>query len=138
YRTQLLASDFSGTCTEEGTGAPALDCVPGSLGFTRRDATYWIPDIWLQVLYGGFRFEIEAATVQGVLGSTSVNQGPPQPRFDISQWGFAAEIEQRLVEDRLRLGFDFGWASGDPDVDGLTPQPGPTFGQLGDNTIETF
>src|SRR5690606_17086439 len=42
-RTQLWASDFSGTCTEEGTGAPAPDCVPGSLGFTRRDATYWIP-----------------------------------------------------------------------------------------------
>src|SRR5690606_5404957 len=73
YRTQLLTSDFSGLCgDDDGRGAPALDCGPGDLGFTRRDATYWIPDIWVQVLYGGFRFELEAATVQGVLGNTGI------------------------------------------------------------------
>src|SRR6185436_14579668 len=67
--------------------------------------------------------------------------------WKIRMYGLATEIEQRLVEDKLRLGFNFGWASGDPDVsdssqpgsgglspgfDGLQPQLG------GDRTISTF
>src|SRR5690606_17873902 len=53
------------------------------------------------------------------------------------QWAVAGEIKQRLVEDRLVLGFFSGWASGDPDVDSLVPPDGVQ-PQLGDSTISTF
>ena len=55
----------------------------------------------------------------------------------INQWAVATEIEQKLVEDRLLLGFYFGWASGDGDVEGLVP---PTGGdqQIGDRSFDTF
>src|SRR4051812_48550544 len=68
YRHQLLASDLAGTC---GEGAAALGCDPSNtkLGFVRRDASMWMPDLWVQLLYRGFRFETEIATVQGSIAN---------------------------------------------------------------------
>lgn len=148
YRTQRLAADAGvgdapsgGQC---GTaGAAPIGCPEGtSIDYVRRDAHYWLPDLWVQLLYRQFRFELEAATIQGAIGNPSntnlgVN-GADEYRF--KQWGFAGELEQLLVENRLKLGFGFGWASGDPDVDGLEPGSSPeTLGQLGgDRDVETF
>jgi len=141
YRSQMLANDAAGTCA---TGAAALGCKPGDLTFTRRGASSWTPDIWLQLLYKKFRFETEAVTIQGSLENNSpvsskdalLNVG-----YKVRQYGLAAEIEQRLVEDKLRLGFNFGWASGDSDVQGLTPPLNGgdvQAGQHGNRTDSTF
>ena len=60
----------------------------------------------------------------------------------IRQYGFAFELQQKLVEDRLRLNFKTGWASGDDDVfspdsaGNLIPVPGEQ--QVNDDTISTF
>ena len=35
----------------------------------------------------------------------------------------ATQSEFRAIEDRLRIQFGFGWASGDPDLDSLAPGP---------------
>src|SRR5690606_39884274 len=56
----------------------------------------------------------------------------------INQWGFATKLEQKLIEDKLKLSFDFGWASGDGDVEGLIPPAGQIEQQIGDRTFETF
>lgn len=140
YRSQLLANDrsgqTSGVCAPPAGGAASLGCSPGDLQFTRRGAHAWIPDVWLQLKYKDFRFEAEAITVQGSIQNLSRESDDNlngDPGYDINQWGVAAEIEQRLVEDRLRLGFNFGWASGDADVDSLTPGP-----QLGDRKLSAF
>jgi uncharacterized protein (TIGR04551 family) len=143
YRQQLLANDGSGTCA---TGAAALGCAPGDLGsgYVRRDASAWIPDLWLQVLYRKFSFEAEAATVQGSIQNVSNSATPDAATWKIDQWGVVTEFKQRLVEDRLRLGMGFGWASGDSDAaqsgggTGLTPGLQGLQAQLGDRTFETF
>jgi uncharacterized protein (TIGR04551 family) len=135
YRKQLLANDRSADCAD---GAATFGCEPGDLGFVRRDAHYWLPDLWLQILYKRFRFEAEAATVQGAINSSQIEPGNPQAGYDLREWGFATELEQLVAEDRLRLGLNVGWASGDADVDGLQPTGGITADQHGDDAIETF
>ncbi|HEX3850383.1 MAG TPA: TIGR04551 family protein [Polyangiaceae bacterium] len=145
YRSQLLADDSSGGCdvapTTVGTGAAALSCPAGSLGFERRGASSWTPDLWLQMLYKKFRFEMEAVTIQGSLENTDTTYGSPASAnvgYKIRQYGLATEVAQSLVEDKLHLGFNFGWASGDSDVDGLAPPlTGPT-DQHGNRTDSTF
>jgi uncharacterized protein (TIGR04551 family) len=141
YRTQLLANDRTGTGSSCGTaqgqngGAP-LGCQPGNLGFVRRGATAWIPDLWLELKYKRFRFAAEAITIQGSIENLSADDSDNltgDEGYDIAEWGLATELEQKLAEDKLRLGFNFGWASGDPDEDGLVPSP-----QLGDRTLSTF
>jgi uncharacterized protein (TIGR04551 family) len=153
YRKQLLANDNSGEC-DTSPNAAALGCSPTDMGsvsqgYVRRGAEAWTPDLWLELLYKKFRFEAEAVTVQGSVDSTSVTgsnyaTAPGGEGWKISQWGVASELEQKLVEDRLRLTFNFGWASGDPDAAtgaaGLGLSPGLTGlqEQLGDNTFSTF
>lgn len=129
YRQQLLANR---------PAEPLQDPT-----FVRRDAYSWVPDLWVQLLYKQFRFEAEAATIQGSIANLEVGTGPAvaeeDDEYTLRQWGIAAEIEQRLAEERLQLGFGFGWASGDADVETLTPSDGPTQGQLGnDRNLETF
>ncbi len=145
YRHQLLADDtnstlptFTGDCN---SGAAALDCTPGSLTFTRRGASSWTPDLWLQVLYKKFRFEAEAVTIQGSLDNISTTANDAATNnvgYKVRKYGLAAEMAQNLIEDKLHLGFNFGWASGDADVQGLTPPYSGAEDQHGNRTDSTF
>ncbi len=142
YRKQLLSDDNTGST--DGTcagGGAALGCSAGQLKFTRRGASSWTPDLWLQLLYKKFRFEMEAVTIQGSLdyALADYNNDPNKNvGYKIRQYGLATELEQRLVEDKLRLGFNFGWASGDSDVQGLTPPNQGAANQHGDHTDSEF
>jgi len=145
YRSQLLANDQAGN-----SGANTPDVEPELLannGFTRRDATIWTPDAWLQLLYKKLRVEVEFAAVIGSVSSTTnepIDLAAVAERDDrkIRQYGFAFELQQKLVEDRLRLNFKTGWASGDDDVfapgsaGNLIPVPNEE--QVNDDTISTF
>ncbi|MBX3181106.1 MAG: TIGR04551 family protein [Polyangiaceae bacterium] len=136
HRRQLLANDLS---TPSGVGENQLDMSAderANSAFVRREAIAWIPDFWLQLLYKKFRFEAELVTIQGSIESNQAGDGGEAQ--EISQWGLATELEQRLIEDRLRLQFKFGWASGDPDVKGISPIANGLQPQFGDDTISTF
>jgi uncharacterized protein (TIGR04551 family) len=147
YRAQRLANDRSanegavnGTCTGN---AWALGCRPSqdAQTYTRRGAQAWIPDLWLELKYQKFRFAAEAVSIQGSIESIETNSNPQitgDPGYDIESYAVATELEQLLVEDKLKLGFKFGWASGDADVNGLAPGLDGTQRQLGDRTFETF
>ncbi len=143
YRHQMLASDASGADGTCDKGGAALDCKLGAqqgIAFARRGANLWMPDLWVQLLYRGFRFETEIATVQGSIDSTATTAEDPsalQKNYKMRSWGFATELEQSLAENKLHLGFKTGWASGDADVDSLTPGSGVQ-DQHGDKTISTF
>ena len=163
YRHQTLANDLTsgtanatgvvddvtGTCTAQ-TSTGALACPVGNAyhtdSYSRRGATAWTPDLWLELKYKKFRFGGEVATVQGSIANIStasrastnglVSGDPRFASYKIRTWGLATELEQKLVEDKLSLGFKFGWASGDPDVDGLVPTltNQPSY----DHTFSTF
>ena len=145
YRSQQLADDATGSCTD-ASGAAALGCDPSAKGytgltFTRRGASSWTPDLWLQMLYKKFRFEMEAVTIQGALeniGTTNNSAASANVGYKIRQYGLATELSQSLVEDKLHLGFNFGWASGDSDVDGLAPPLTGPVNQNGNRTDSTF
>jgi len=135
YRKQLLDS------TPRAPGVDQ-DTHVGSEGYlTRRDAYLWMPDLWAQILYKDFRFELEAATIQGRIGSA--DSTPTLRSLRLSQWGVTSELSQRLLENRLQLGLGFGWASGDADSASLVPMQSrngsPNSGeQIGDRTLSQF
>ena len=149
YRTQTLANDQPGS---GATGANVPGADPATLsnqGYARRGLNMWVPDLWLQLLYKKLRLEAEVASVLGSVESTAVTPngnnfigGGAQEKRKLNQWGFAFELQQKLVEDRLRLNFKTGWASGDPDAfdpdaaGNLIPGAGET--QVNDDTISTF
>jgi uncharacterized protein (TIGR04551 family) len=137
YRHQLLATDNAAGCSPSGGAALGCDVDSDDVGFVRRDANIWLPDAWLQLLYRGFRFETEVATVQGTIANVSTVPGEVDTDYKLRSWGFATELEQLLAENKLHLGFKFGWASGDSDVASLPPGTGFQ-NQNGDDTVSTF
>ena len=120
YRNQYLANDnFSDPSKDNHPGQSS-----GNLksGLVRRSAEAIIPDGWFQFRYRKFRFEAEGAMIRGSMANTGVNTddyfgAPFQPKgWKIRQYMVATQTELKAVEDRLRVQFGFGWASGDPDL----------------------
>ncbi len=127
YRNQFLANDGSTQANSANIGQNQFNIAQG---YVRRGAEAYIPDLWLQFLYRKFRFEAEAAMIYGSLentlnGAASFNYKNSQDKnnqgWKIRQFGLATQSEFRAMEDKLRIQFGFGWASGDPDVEALTP-----------------
>ena len=112
YRDQYLASEkapLAGVSSKdlaEGGGAP----------YVRRGLRQYVPDLWFQLLYKKLRFEAEGVMVAGSLQSASAEGAGLS--YKLRQIGVATQTELKAVEDRLRLQFGFGWASGDQ---GLLP-----------------
>ena len=143
YRHQVLAND---TTSQAAGGSLGQDIDNLKDGFVRREATAFIPDLWFRLRWKKFRFEAESALIVGTIQNTLresnnyVNSDDPTKNgWNLLQFGVAAQSELRLLEDKLRLAFDFGYASGDSDVEGLAPlgnelQPQKTL----DRTFSTF
>lgn len=144
YSFQRIANDRSGGSATCSNGAGALDCQPGEAasGYVRRGMDIWTPDLYAEVKYKKFRLATEVVTRQGNYQSVSVLSATTGPRSDanmrVNQWGFATEASQLFIEDRLKIGLNFGYASGDADVDGLVPGSNGLQPQNGDDTISTF
>ena len=144
-RNQVLANDQSGTgsntatdnqpsITGQGTTQQSSEAV--SRGLTRRNAHAYIPDLWLQFLYRKFRFEAEAAAIVGSMDSLLPIGGGYTDKlggWKIRQFGLAAQSEFRAMEDKLRIGFGFGYATGDSDLASLAPQENGLQPQLTQN-----
>jgi uncharacterized protein (TIGR04551 family) len=128
YRSQYL--DIAG-----GSNPYSVDTsAANTRGLERRGAQAVIPDLWLQLLYEKFRFEAELATMYGEIDRT------PQlsETTKLRQWGLATQTEYKAVEDKLRLNFGFGWASGDPWATSLNPGETPQVEVPGRGAISTF
>jgi uncharacterized protein (TIGR04551 family) len=158
-RKQVLANDRAGTGSN---GAYVPGSYPSPLGgndvdaddngYVRRGLTLWTPDLWLQVLYKTFRFELEAVALYGELENLQNDTSPPRGNYEntkIRAYGVATETEFRAIEDKLRLQLKGGWASGDTEATepgregagGLLPGTGDGLAgrQLGnDDTLSTF
>ncbi|MGK4003502.1 TIGR04551 family protein [Sorangium sp. So ce1036] len=143
YRKQALANDRSGGDRSAALGQSADDIAAG---YVHRGAEMILPDVWLQLLYKKFRFELEAAMIYGSLDTRTQDDSdyrnplsPDDAGWGIRQFGIATQTELRAMEDRLRLHFGFGYATGDDDVPSLEPQGGGMDPQNStDRTYSTF
>jgi uncharacterized protein (TIGR04551 family) len=104
-------------------------------------ATHYTTDLWGLFHWRWLRVETEFAWVTG----TMRDLGTPDllDKSDISQLGYALETEFRLLDDKLAIYFDHGLATGDADVDGLSPDADyitqiQRGGGTIDDTIATF
>ncbi len=128
YRDQLLTA----------AGIPDwYGSAPGAERLVRRNAEAFIPDVWVQFLYGSLRIEAEAVLIAGSIeniDNTTFTEG----NYDILQFGAALEAEYRLLDDKLGVYLYGGFATGDEDTEGLSVTSGlqPQLG--GDDTISTF
>jgi len=145
YRNQVIANDTTDPQTSATFGQTPNDIA---LGYSRRGAEFFTPDVWFQFLWKKFRFEAEAAMVYGSIqnlqttGGTTVETNPNDATdygWKVQSFGLATQSEFRALDDKLRLDFGFGWASGDPDVASLKAPRGGIERQLTANrTYSTF
>ena len=126
YNEQLLAQDNADADTSASIGQP-VDNV--RRGLVRRGYESVTGDLWIQLLYDKLRIDVEAALIFGSLQNTLRDTDPDfdnllDPAKDgwrIRRFGIATETQWRTLEDRLRLGFKFGYATGDDDVATIQP-----------------
>jgi uncharacterized protein (TIGR04551 family) len=91
-----------------------------NFGFERRGATVVTGDAWAQLLWKKLRVEFEGAVTAGTVEVTPDNANPLNAASVLTA-GFTAEADYRAVEDKLRVAFGTGWASGDPGQFTLNP-----------------
>lgn len=93
------------------------DVPSGALA--RRGAKAYIPDIWGRLAFKQFSAELEAVAVIGSieeLDDVGVSKPPDadeEDNFDIRQLGAVLKLGYRAMENKLNLGFEVGYASGD-------------------------
>jgi uncharacterized protein (TIGR04551 family) len=145
YREQFL-DNIDGTNPLVGDYSPSSSPITND-ALVRRDFYQFTPDLWFQGLYDKFRFEAEFASNWGSVGNTvgggNSNSPLAQNGINIRQFGVLTESEFRAMEDKLHINFGFGWASGDPWVQGLNAGQVNTYGQQqelngGAGPISTF
>lgn len=145
----VLNGGFYFVLRRQSLSSAAIDdpfAVPESAArlLTRRRARAYIPDLWMQFLWRDLRLEMEAVLIAGSVENIE-NGSYTEDDFNILQFGVAAEAEYRLLDDRLGLSLYTGYATGDPDVEGLSAragllaqQPAGVGGRRNDKTISTF
>ena len=127
YRTQDLDNPTTDPDRSAAIGQTALNVKQG---YVRRRAEAFIPDLWVQFLYEKFRFEAEAVLLMGTIENTNRvpetsdyknDFDPDNKGWKIQQFGIAAEADYKALEDKLKVGLGFGYATGDKDVESLAP-----------------
>lgn len=109
--------------------------APGATSSEVAESLVWrgyqafVPDVWGELKWKKLRVALEAALVWGGIDNTVVQnginydnpdvQGDNEDGWNLQQFGFVVEADWRAVEDKLRLELDFGFATGDGDVEGI-------------------
>ena len=96
-----------------------------------------VPDLWVQFLWNKLRIEAEAATIWGSLENSPAKNSVSDP-LKLRSWGLATQAELRAVEDKLRVQFGVGWASGDANVEGLAPGSSGLQPRLSEGAMSSF
>ncbi|RKH35615.1 TIGR04551 family protein [Corallococcus sicarius] len=131
YRTQRYA-----TLTE--TGTPFEDVSPGTganpPAFVPRGGTLYVPDLWFKYAEKKFRIEAEIAAQLGSIDGRALTANDPTAQsLRIAQFGGVLQTEFHVIENKLHLGVELGFASGDK-APGFGNYPGRTGSGTGGNT----
>jgi uncharacterized protein (TIGR04551 family) len=84
-----------------------------------RDMWGVTPDLWFQFLFDTFHLEAELAFQFGKIGKPSASN-TNMDALNILTWSGVLKADYGLLSDQLRIGLEFGIASGDRDVEGLS------------------
>jgi len=125
FRSQYLDVTTGTT----GTTPYTDDYSSPTTSLESRRAWALTPDLWVQLLWRKLRFEAEAATINGQIGSSTLSPNLLNP-VNIREYGLVTQTEFRAVDDKLDLQFGFGWASGDPYANNPSPGNGSGVGAL--------
>lgn len=106
--------------------------------YVPRNASLYIPDVWVKFERKTFRLELEAAAVLGTLGSRAVESrfaaDPANNQLlSVTQFGGVLQGEFRFLDGALRLETEVGYASGDKAY-GLGNRPGRKVAGVDNNT----
>ena len=118
YRSQTYEYNQNGNTTSFNQQDPYTNPSP-ALSRISRDAYLFIPDLWLKFERKAFRIELEAAAYLGKAKACLPFNDGSSARCDfnqeltIAQYGGALQMEWRLLEGALKIGFEVGAASGD-------------------------
>lgn len=90
----------------------------GQVGFVPRDATLYVPDLWLRYEERLFRIEVELAAMYGSINNRALSvedaSNPSQNQsLRVLQFGGVAQGEYKMLNGDLHLGLELGVASGD-------------------------
>jgi uncharacterized protein (TIGR04551 family) len=129
YRWQFLSGEgvqIDRVTRPGGTTFDAIEAgsIDGSsmtygLGLARRDAWALTADGWFQIVGRTFRIEGEIAYTRGWMYSSANDASSARSGLYISQFGALLDAELRPVP-RLTLQLKMGYASGDPETEGLS------------------
>jgi uncharacterized protein (TIGR04551 family) len=126
FPTEWYGSNYSGAFPAQD---PAEKGGSTPRGAVKRDAQATIASLWFRQQTRRYRIEAEAVTIQGKVGSFATKSAdignPAVEDISIAQYGLAFESEYKLADDKLTVGLNAGFASGD-DYDrwGLRPGTG--------------
>jgi uncharacterized protein (TIGR04551 family) len=121
-----------------GQSPLTIDTTSANNGLERRGAEMLLPDLWVQVLWNKLRIEAEAASIWGSIDSFANANTTNTDPVKLRSWGLATQTEFRAVEDKLRVQFGAGWASGDANVEGLNPGSDGLQRRLSEGAISSF
>ncbi|WP_223781663.1 TIGR04551 family protein [Myxococcus sp. AS-1-15] len=99
----------------------------GQVSFIPRDAKLYVPDFWLRYEERSWRIEMELAAVLGSINSRglSLNEAMADPSLRVAQFGGVLQGEVKAAENKLTVGLELGFASGDK-APGFGNYPGRT------------
>jgi uncharacterized protein (TIGR04551 family) len=111
YRTQQYDSFVTGSGTGNDLGDAGRTQNPGVTTVTR-NAKIYQPDVWARFERRHMRVELEVA---GTFGSFEVQDAVPGNTdvIRLIQFGGALQGEYRFLNDRLKVGGELGFATGD-------------------------
>jgi len=129
YRTQVLSAE---NWNLPGASVDNIEMV-------QRDAWAVIGDLWFRMLVASTRLELEGVIIGGKIANIE-QENWIDDEYTVLQWGLALEFEQKFLDDSLYVLFKAGYASGDSNVEGITPNNGLAAQNpgKGDHTISAF
>jgi uncharacterized protein (TIGR04551 family) len=113
YRTQRNdpVDFFTGAFSGEGGDT-------ASYGYVGRNASLFIPDLWAKFERKSLRVELEAAAIFGGITNRALSAAGDalgaNQSLKVLQLGGVLQGEYRLMDGKLRIGAEVGFASGDP------------------------
>jgi uncharacterized protein (TIGR04551 family) len=124
YRNQSYSVPKVPKGVDTNTPSSGIDGVTPTVSYTYRGANMFMPDIWIRFMWRKLRIELEAVLVAGKLtvGHQDSDMLAENKKLDMLQAGGVLQVDYRLVNDQLLLGFEAGVASGDEQLAfGSTP-----------------